>query len=429
MHYKNNRQSIHQKEQVAVIGPKKATTVKKPAKQRYSRRCENPACKKVFTTTSKVRKYHGPSCKTAVGNAKKRVKYVQRATNAAFFYHLAYEVQRAGTYQVLTGHTLESLFDLNSLYKTCLKYNNYGEPSEGATKYEMSHVAPVKGKNILGLYRADNLVIVPMGMNRAHGTKYYGGGAFINRSEINPKYAVSKDTSRSDVVAGVIKFLGETLVSDLVRVAKIQPAQRHKVMSWLLDNLNPLDPEHKPHIATLDDLSTKALTKLKATLQGKEVSSFGVGCGGASPDYVLFNEWQRIANTHRPDTLHMFSVLADLYANTSNRFCAEFSQEDQQLVFDMLHGGSVELVANLVASEVERAHSNPMLYNYTGSVEYKAPARALPTATVLVTIPAPAVVHRSFIEELDDIIESRVPRFFMLPQAPVDSWSMPDFAR
>ncbi|NWB49544.1 hypothetical protein [Pseudomonas gingeri] len=399
-----------------------ATKTKKSAKQRYSRRCKNPACKKVFTTTSLTKIYHAPSCKTAVGNAKKRVKHVDKATHAAFFYHLAYEVQRAGTYQVLTGHTLDSLIDLHSLYKTCLKYNNYGDVTEGETKYEMSHIAPVKGKNTLGLYRADNLVIAPMEMNRAHGTKYYGRGVSISRSEISPKYAVSKDTARSDVVAGLIQFLGETLVSDLVRVAKIQPTQRHKVMSWLLDNLNPLDPEHKIHLTALDGLSTKALTQLKATLQDKQASIFSLGTCGASPDYVLYGEWRRLANTTRPDILSMLSVLDDLYSNTSNRFYSDFSVADQQLVFDMLHGGPVSLIADLVASEVERVHSNPMLYNYTGTTTPQASIK------VLATIPAP-VIYRSFIEELDGNATADAPVLFMPPQAIVDSWDIPDFAK
>lgn len=153
----------------------------KPAIQRQT--C--PACKTRFRTTSAIKVYCTPACQKEATKKKRRVTRVDRALNSAFLYHLAYECERAGTLQILSFHTVESLVALYGVYRLKLKANQYGSTKD----FEISHIAPVKGNDTLGLYCAENLVVSPTKLNRDHGTTYYSQGRSIHRSTLQPATA------------------------------------------------------------------------------------------------------------------------------------------------------------------------------------------------------------------------------------------------
>ena len=173
------------------------------------RTCKNPDCKKRFRPTVKTAIYCNRTCKDKSANKKVKKDPMEKALKSAFFYYLARECQRAGTLEILRGHTVESLSALHTLYKSNMRYNGYGDRNE----YELSHIAPVRGHDFIGLMYAENLVSAPKALNRAHGTKWFGCGKAVHRLTLDSKHNVDKRLEKeSEVVARVLKYLGKDVV-------------------------------------------------------------------------------------------------------------------------------------------------------------------------------------------------------------------------
>lgn len=267
-------------------------------------RCKH--CRKQFRTTSTVKVYCTTQCQRDATKKKRRVSRVSRATNSAFLYHLAYECERAGTLQILSFHSVESLVALYEVYKLKLKANRYGECKD----FEISHIHPVKGHDNIGLYCAENLVVSPTQLNRDHSTQHFGGGRSIPRASLQSRHSVEKGASRKATVARIIKYLGADLVEEVVRIAKIQPTQRAKVLSWLRDNLDPSDQQHRTWLESLDDMCTKALSALKAKIEGKDESKFKLKTRTFGALEVLLMELERHAQ-FRPELLEVHNAMYD----------------------------------------------------------------------------------------------------------------------
>jgi hypothetical protein len=163
-----------------------------PSKKQIKRQPTCPHCKARFRTTSAVKVYCTPQCQKEATKKKRRVSRVSRASNSAFLYHLAFECERAGTLQILTGHTVQSLVALYEVYKLRLKANKYGESKD----FDISHIQPVQGYDSVGLYHPQNLVVAPAKLNRAHGVKHFGHGLSISRRALVSKHSVEKGASR-----------------------------------------------------------------------------------------------------------------------------------------------------------------------------------------------------------------------------------------
>ena len=377
-------------------------TTATPNKTKATRQPTCPACKKRFRTTSIKKIYCTPQCQKEATKKTRRVSRTNRATHSAFFFHLAYECERAGTLQILTGHTVESLVALYDVYKLKLKANRYG-----ATKdFEISHIHPVQGdSDAIGLFHPTNLVVVPTKLNREHGTQHYGHGLSINRNALVSKHAVEKGASRKQTVQRVIAFLGADVVAEAVKIAKIQPTQRHKVLSWLHDHLDPTVPEQRAHLDNLDDMTTIALTGLKATLEGKESSGFTIKTTIFTPFDVMSQELERQAQ-YRPELTEVLDVICKrVSAFTAYHMSrTTLNEEEVQAVFDVLHGKPVEAIRDVLTEFVERHTSimdngerippyQPIVFNA------RRPLR------VMATVQSPV----SFAAELDAIAMHDIP--------------------
>jgi len=347
-----------------------------------------PVCKHCsirFRTTSINAIYCSRNCKERATTQKRQSTQISRATNSTFFYWLAAECERAGTLEVLRLHTVESLVTLYGVYKLWLKANGYGDYK----KFEISHVSPVKGKGTLGLLHPDNLIVAPLKMNRSHGVKHFAHGKSILRAEIDHRYAVDKGSSRKGTIDRIVKFIGAEVVTEVVRIAKIQPTQRYKVIAWLLDHLDSSIPEHCAHLATLDSLSTKALTKLKATLLDKE-GVFSPASFYMDEFTVLMSEWERVAHSCRADLLPAFqrfqSVVADLIP----------TDELLQALFNMLHGRDDTTVTMMMDATRELSDTTAVVME-----DIPATVQIPPMRTTVASL------------SLDGIIEAEMP--YMIP--------------
>ena len=353
-------------------------------------------CKKRFRTRSNTAKFCNPSCRTTSHNIARHVKKIASASTSPFFYELARQAKRAGTIQIYHHFDQQQLEDLYDVYSSCQKMNGYGLRREhGEDPFELSHIAPVRGKTSIGLFRADNLVIAPMSLNRSHGTNHYSGGASISRADLLPRFAVSKDDSVSEVVQRVIQLIGEDVVQAVVQSRKIKPSTRQKHYSWLIEHLDPANPDHAEHFKILDTASSLILEGIKRQLEGKEpVGDFRVWLDYHNDTSVLLAEWERIGNSYRPELLPALERIQFLLANIGRaRFSLlDIDAIDLRLIFDMLHGRPVHTVTSIIDALYAKALASPQLYR--------------PTEALLLVVDkplqAPLSVTESFLKDMDD---------------------------
>lgn len=350
-----------------------------------------PQCKKRFRTRSVVKKFCTIECQKAANKQKRRINHMDRAIHSAFMYVLAAECERAQTLQVLEGHDVASLTELYTVYKRYLRANEYGDTRD----YAMSHVHPVRGQSNVGLFHADNLVIAPSGMNRSHSTKYFGHGLSIPRAKLESRHRVYKGDSRADTIRRIVKFLGEDVVAEFAKAVNLQPSTRHKTLCWLHDHLDPSVPEHAEHLAKLDGMSSKALTTLKASLQGEDGKGFKLMTQEVHPLNVFATEIQRHAAI-RPDLEQLATFITECTQTVNPR--EPFILESTLLpnLFAVLHGKELADVAKTLLPALQHMKT-------LGKIKLDLPT-ATPVEVVTPVVPvAPVRVLKTFASFADEV--------------------------
>ena len=256
-------------------------------------------------------------------------------------YWLAAECERATTLQVLSGHDVASLIELHRLYKRRLYANEYG----ACRKFALSHIAPAQGRNSVGLLHAQNLVLAPSDWNRSHGTQHFGHGLSIPRSQLQSRHDVRKGDSRKETITRIIRYLGEDVVSEFSKTVGLQPTQRHKTLSWLYAHLDPTNAEHADHLGKLDAMSSKALTALKAALQGKEPSGYKPPTLEETLLDVFAQELTRFA-VIRSDLAPLAAFVAECSKRLDHREPLIWNCPLLPLLFALLHGKELSAVAD-----------------------------------------------------------------------------------
>jgi hypothetical protein len=281
---------------------------------------------------------------------------------------LAYEAERAGTLEIFTGHTVESLVALYELYKFKLRANRYGDTKE----YEFSHICSVQGHATVGLFHPLNLVVAPKLMNRVHGVKHFGHGLSIDRKVLKSRHSVEKGANRKDTAARIITFIGTDVVAQAAKLAGIQPSRRNTVMAWLRDHLDPYNPLHRDWLDGLDDMSGKALKELREGLEGKKGSDYKIQTIALSSFEVLSQELARHA-LHRPELTDVLDVIheaiasyttanlpLDIYGDRPITELAKcmpdnfMTEAELQALFDVLHGKPVNSIRDVLEGFTER---------------------------------------------------------------------------
>jgi hypothetical protein len=110
---------------------------------------------------------------------------------------LVRECRRAGTVQILAGHTFESFIETMKLVR--------GRPKGDV---RLCHIAPVKGKNVIGLLHCKNLFYGGAYQNNRFGKKYMAGGKLINHKDLKDKWKVDKEAPANEVLLEIEAFLG-----------------------------------------------------------------------------------------------------------------------------------------------------------------------------------------------------------------------------
>lgn len=136
-----------------------------------------PACGQGFIASRKGHLYCSDTCrkkahkarKQAVSSAKRRRRIdgkLKKLSSNPFGQYLVRELRRAGSVEVLRGHTKASLDKLVELRVDCNRYSGYLD-GRSTGSYELSHIYPVNGAQGLGRLHPDNLVIALRDFNRA----------------------------------------------------------------------------------------------------------------------------------------------------------------------------------------------------------------------------------------------------------------------
>jgi hypothetical protein len=263
----------------------------------------------------------------------------------SFGRYLLKECQRAGTVQILEGHTVESLFDLFELFKRRSKASGYinGKPTG---TFELSHIWPVKSKKEgkIGLLHPQNLVLAPARPNRSHGSKtpserFEDIGRYLPTGALLSRHSVSKGDSLAEIEKQVFRLLGATwqlFVATLV----IQQGQQEQLRKKLAKKLNTKLP------------SSLSVEQLKAIAKDSDTSYFSANWSARCVLSVFAEELQRFGHDQGTEYgiylswLELYEKEFDFLMGGNLGGLAEAEQEElEQLlineVFAILHGQSI----------------------------------------------------------------------------------------
>lgn len=185
---------------------------------------KNVSCKHCGTGFLAVRSGHfycSDTCRKLAHKAKKRkanqtktsrkiVEKLRKLSSSPYGRYLVAELKRAGTVQVLTGHTHLSLQDLADLRRRCTADGGY-QDGKAEWAYEMSHIKPLVGEHEMGLLHPNNLVVATKEFNRKLRNKppcVEGRGVAVDRAELLKKWEVNESLSGNQVLKLARRFIG-----------------------------------------------------------------------------------------------------------------------------------------------------------------------------------------------------------------------------
>lgn len=153
----------------------------------------------------RIQKYCSTQCRKIAFNRRKskNTRIEQRKANLIQNDEVIYiirECRRAGTVQILTGHTLKS-------FTKTMKFIKNRE--KGGV--ERCHIAPVKGKNTTGLLHYKNLFYGGIHQNRKFGKKYHSGGRSIKNDSLDKRWTVKGSMTNNDILKKIESFLGDII--------------------------------------------------------------------------------------------------------------------------------------------------------------------------------------------------------------------------
>lgn len=172
-------------------------------------------CSVVFRPKTNATKYHDAACAKAAKKKTKINKRLESFPSTSFGKWLIYNLREAGTVEALSGVDLEALY---ALWKQRRHHNGYGHGLEQKELFQLSHIAPCKGRDVVGLLCPDNLIIAPARYNNARQTRWDGvSGRYVRRTSLKRGMLISEGESTESVLKKVKKLLGGSFESFLDR--------------------------------------------------------------------------------------------------------------------------------------------------------------------------------------------------------------------
>jgi hypothetical protein len=273
-------------------------------------------------------------------NARLEIK-LKRLVGTPFGKYLSNELKRAGTAQVLTGHTADSLKALAALRRRCTTAGGYEEGAPIGT-YELSHIYPVSCKKRLGLLHPSNLVICPKEYNRKHSKKVPKTGylgASLERSELKKKWSISETLTSLEVIEIARKFLGSEF-NKWLKSHLISHSQYKQLLKRLTE-------EGVPESV----LKGMTLEELKALAAEEEVPFFNKNISSTDLLWVIQDELDRLLP--ESELVQIVSSLNEFwnsFDDPKHEFLGSDSEKAEFETFvitqslNALHGQSYEVV-------------------------------------------------------------------------------------
>ena len=259
---------------------------------------QDKACKHCagwFGPKRKLHFYCSDTCRKLAHKAKKAKETkrklarrletkLQSLSASVFGRYLHKEIVRAGTVQILTGHTSESLKLLAALRRRCTAEGGY-QKGLPMGSFELSHIYPVRGKDRVGLLHPSNLVICPKEFNRKHSKSLPIEGYMglsLPLSDLDEKWSIKDGMTAHEVLKLCRKFLGVEF-DNWLKSHQISVSQQSQLMK-------KLEAEGLPR----KQLLGLRLEELKALADEEEVPYFEMDKNPASDWYVVYNEYLRL---------------------------------------------------------------------------------------------------------------------------------------
>ena len=160
------------------------------------------------------------------------------------------QCRRAKTVQILSGHTVESLFKTMKLIRD--------RPN---AKINLCHIAPVNGSKIIGKFHHENLFYGGAYQNKKFGNNWTGKGKYILKSKVDEGWAVNDSMTNIEVIHLIENFLGEVLVK-YIEKHPVRKSRRASLINAIMKVSNDGFIEDE-----LFNMSYKDLSILKSQLE------------------------------------------------------------------------------------------------------------------------------------------------------------------
>ena len=164
---------------------------------------------KYFCEKKCKKKYHLKIAALETRVKKKRARLTQ---NKEVVY-LLNQCKNAGTVQILYGHSLESFLETMALVRNRPK-----------AKVHLCHIAPVKGRNAIGLFHCKNFFYGGAYQNSCFKNGYISGGLSISKKHLLKKWSVTDAMTNSDILI----LIEEYMPYIIQRYLEIVPVEKSK---------------------------------------------------------------------------------------------------------------------------------------------------------------------------------------------------------
>lgn len=199
------------------------------------KKCQNQTCMKEIPKKSKQwsnQKFCSTRCRKAAHLKKKsqETRIARRRANLRQndeVLRVVRECRRAKTVQILEGH------DIASFIETMLLVKN--KPKGGL---HLCHIAPVKGKDSIGLFHHRNLFYAGAHQNKKFGNRWASGGLSIRKEDILEKWMVSKEMPTNEILIKIEEYLGD-IVEEYIKSTSVTKSKR----AQLANKISGVDPK------------------------------------------------------------------------------------------------------------------------------------------------------------------------------------------
>lgn len=137
--------------------------------------------------------------------------------------YLVRQCRRAGTVEILQGHSLRSFSETMELVRNRPKGH-----------VELCHIAPVKGVESIGLFHCRNLFYAGAYQNRKNGRRYVSGGLFIENTKQDKKWAVDSSMTTNEILLKIELYLGD-IIPHYIESVSVRKSKKVSVINKILE--------------------------------------------------------------------------------------------------------------------------------------------------------------------------------------------------